>query len=465
LGIIIVASTFVLLLGSVVTQTAVAGTFPGANGKIAFVSNRDGNNEIYVMNLDGSGQKRLTNNPAFDSYPSWSPNGTKIAFTSNRDGNLEVYVMNADGSNQVRLTNDASPDSDPTWAPDGKKIAFVRGDPSVGLSDLYVMDSDGSDIAGLTTTYPDLYEQLTPSWSPDGSKIAFSCYDGTGSSDYAELCMIDSDGSDFTHVLGSCYDNSDSDPSWSPDGSKIAFASRNRDTGCDNDGSGWGMEVLVLTFGSGWKDVLANYHDPYGPDFVQPSWSPDGTKIAFACTFACEEGIGVYVSNADGTNMKRLPALTAADPRPDWGTSPSSATGCENPTITGTENAEVIDGTSGVDIIDAKGGDDTINGLGGNDIICGGGGNDTISGGSGNDTIYGGHGNDNIIGGTGNDELNGGAGSDSLAGNGGNDKLIGSSGNDTLNGKDGVLNNDSLDGGIGIDTCNGNPDPEVNCEI
>ncbi|HDR3891062.1 TPA: PD40 domain-containing protein, partial [Bacillus cereus] len=66
--------------------------------KIAFVSNRDANPEIYVMNPDGSNQTRLTNNPAGDFEPSWSPDGQKITFTSNRDGNPEIYVMNADGS-------------------------------------------------------------------------------------------------------------------------------------------------------------------------------------------------------------------------------------------------------------------------------------------------------------------------------------------------------------------------------
>jgi hypothetical protein len=73
--------------------------------KIAFVSNRDGNFEIYVMNADGSKQKRLTNNPGFDGVPSWSPDGKEIAFASDRDRNHEIYVMNADGSAQKRLTS------------------------------------------------------------------------------------------------------------------------------------------------------------------------------------------------------------------------------------------------------------------------------------------------------------------------------------------------------------------------
>src|SRR5206468_6980810 len=94
-----------------------AGTFPGVNGKIAFASGRDGNFEIYVMNADGSGQTRLTNNAAADGEPDWSPEGTKIAFTSLRDVNEEIYVMNSNGSGQTNLSNNAAFDFGPSWSP------------------------------------------------------------------------------------------------------------------------------------------------------------------------------------------------------------------------------------------------------------------------------------------------------------------------------------------------------------
>ena len=84
---------------------------------IAFSSNRDGNFEIYVMKADGSQQTRLTNNPAFENRPSWSPDGERIAFISDRDGNREIYFMKADGSQQTRLTNNSAFDARPMWRP------------------------------------------------------------------------------------------------------------------------------------------------------------------------------------------------------------------------------------------------------------------------------------------------------------------------------------------------------------
>src|SRR2546426_407431 len=100
--------------------------FPGVNGKIAFDSNRDGNEEIYVINPDGTGETRLTNNPASDFSPTWSPDGTKIAFVSFRDGFSAIYIMNADGTGQTRITNNPEGDSEPDWSPNGTKIAFAK---------------------------------------------------------------------------------------------------------------------------------------------------------------------------------------------------------------------------------------------------------------------------------------------------------------------------------------------------
>lgn len=93
-----------LVLVGTFTPTRPMAAATNATERIAFVSNRDGNNEIYVMNVDGKSQTRLTTNAADDGEPAWSPDGTRIAFVSDRDGNREIYVMNVDGKNQTRLT-------------------------------------------------------------------------------------------------------------------------------------------------------------------------------------------------------------------------------------------------------------------------------------------------------------------------------------------------------------------------
>ena len=114
-------------------SAAEVGAFQGVEplpDRITFYSNREGNNEIYAMNVDGSGQKNLTRHYSEDRSPSWFPDAGKITFYSNRDFNFDVYIMDADGGNQTNLTRHPNADTLPAWSPDGTKIAFfptVRG--------------------------------------------------------------------------------------------------------------------------------------------------------------------------------------------------------------------------------------------------------------------------------------------------------------------------------------------------
>ena len=133
-----------------------------AAGQIAFTSERDGDQEIYLMHADGSGVTRLTNNPARDFWPVWSSDGTKIAFHSERDGNGEIYVMNADGSNPLNLTNNPGWDGFGAWSPDGTKIAF-NSERDNGNGEIYVMNADGSGLRNLTNNPA---ADLAPAWRP-----------------------------------------------------------------------------------------------------------------------------------------------------------------------------------------------------------------------------------------------------------------------------------------------------------
>jgi len=273
---------------------------PTPCGKIAFVSNRDGNYEIYVMDADGSNQTRLTNNSANDLEPSFSADGSKIAFVSDRDGNDEIYVMNADGSNQTRLTNNTATDFFPSFSADGSKIAFASNRDL--NSEIYVMNADGSNQTRLTNNSA---IDTMPSFSPDGSKIAFrSLRDGNS----GEIYVMGADGSNQTRLTNNTV--VDWDPSFSPDGTKIAFS--------EGDANGFDHIYVMNADGSS-QTQLTN-----GPvEYQDPSFSPDGSKIAFV-SFG-DGNTDIYVMDANGSNQTRLTNNTVADDRPSFGGCPLAA--------------------------------------------------------------------------------------------------------------------------------------------
>ena len=280
---------------AVVVLAAIAATpfvqAGGVQNKIAFTSDRDGNPEIYVMNADGSGQTRLTNNGADDRRPAFSPDGTKIAFASDRDGNWEIYVMNADGSGQTRLTNDPAIDHTPAFSPDGTKIAFgARRD---GDYEIYVMNVDGTDQTRLTNSS---LSDWIPMFSPDGLKIVFASWREFND----EIYIMNVDGSGPTNLTNNGA--ADFDPAFNADGSKIAFLS-NRD-------GNW--EIYVMNADGSGQTNLTNS----GTADVDPVFNPDGSMIAF---HSDRDGdYEIYVMNADGTGVTQLTNNMAVDSQPSY---------------------------------------------------------------------------------------------------------------------------------------------------
>lgn len=169
--------------------------------KIAFVSTRDTNPQIYVMEPNGTNVVRLTHSSGVDAQPAWSPDGTRIAFATDRDGNDEIYVMNADGTNPTNLTNAESIDVLPAWSPDSSKIAF-QSDRAIDFA-VWVMNADGSNPVQLASSSP---RSGAPSWSPDGTRIL---YEQEG-----DIWVMNSDGSDKIRITSSAHD--DGLPRWRP---------------------------------------------------------------------------------------------------------------------------------------------------------------------------------------------------------------------------------------------------------
>ena len=264
-------------------------TVTATEGKIAFVSNRDGDREIYVMDTDGMNQINLTNNPDWDEQPSWSPDGKKIAFVSNRDGNSEIYVMEANGANPVRLTNNFGEDYEPSWSLDGRRIAFVSN--RDGNSEIYVMEANGRNQTNRTNN-PN--NDWNPAWSPDSSKIAFVSNRDT---DW-EIYVMDANGRNQINLTNNS--NTDYQPSWSPDGRKIAL---NRDAG-----------GLIYVMDANGATPIRLTDNPRGD--YEPSWSPDGRKIAFMSNR--DGNSEIYVMDANGGNQINLTNNPSEDYEPSW---------------------------------------------------------------------------------------------------------------------------------------------------
>jgi Tol biopolymer transport system component len=356
--------------------------------------------EIWVMNADGTGQTRLTQGNggpdetnSFDTDPAFSGDGTRIVFTREpagevQDANQDIWIMNADGSGQTQLTEHPGDDFEATVSPNSQLIAYSRefvgdtdedaeaegsGDARAAMTgediDIATMNIDGSNEAIHPDSDFGQFDDEAPNFFPDGSRIAFARCDAT------EFCIFDADIFSFATAGGSVAqltdedgvesdDYFDEDPAYSPDGARLVFS------------RGLGG------FGFAGDDPSAQSESLGGQITLTGSSGGTGTALT------------------DGFNPDWQPISQANRTQSCYGRTATIVGTGKDETIIGTPGNDVIKGKKGDDVIKGKKGDDIICGNRGDDRLFGGRGEDTLIGGKGRDFLKGGSGADQVFGGT-----------------------------------------------------------------
>jgi Tol biopolymer transport system component len=265
-----------------------------AGGRIAFSGDPSVHSNVYTINPGGTGRRQLTHVGAAQAAgaPDWSADGAKIVYMSNQTGDYRIWVMNADGSAQRRLTDDPGfADLDPAWSPDGTRILFSRCDDHVGFilaCDLEVMNAAGGGMRRLAGGH---WTYMRGQYSPDGRRIVVGADRGGLLS---ALWVMRSDGTGLHRITRPSLEAFW--PGWSPDGRRIVFT----DNCCQGGSNIW----TVRPDGTGLRELTQ-----FGPMPLQggfASYSPDGRRIVLQYNVKCPaRGICqyFYVMNADGTGL------------------------------------------------------------------------------------------------------------------------------------------------------------------
>jgi TolB protein len=258
--------------------------------KIVFVSNRDGSDELYMMDYDGHNQTRITFNNIKDYMPSWSADGRKIAYTAYRQEKAGLYILDLDQGKR-KIVFDQGTSFGSNFSPDGKKLAFCSTEDESN-PEIYVAKSDGTSIKRLTFNKA---IDTAPSWSPTNREIAFTS-DRSGS---PQIYIMDAEGSNVRRCsFGGTYHDG---PAWSPTGDRIIYVSRVEAV----------FDLYVLNLRT---EQIIKLTEGYSRN-ESPCWSPDGRHIIFSSNRV--GSIQLYSIDYDGANLRRLTSK-GENKLPDW---------------------------------------------------------------------------------------------------------------------------------------------------
>ncbi|PJF42355.1 MAG: hypothetical protein CUN50_04390, partial [Candidatus Thermofonsia Clade 1 bacterium] len=272
---------------------------------ILFVSDYEGNREIYAIRPDGSNLRRLTYDPAEDVSPAWSPDKTRIAFASRRSGNFDIYVMDSNGGNVRQVTRNMGRVSSPTWSPDGRRIAFISD--RTGSSEIFIISVDGGAPQQVTrSTISNRSRVLTPAWSPDGGRIAYSSDRGSG---ILTIHVVDLRGRKLYEYLSLSESDEAVSPSWSGDG-RLAFA-------VNSDGF---ADIITIDFSN---DDLQLIMTLPNKQVQSLSWSPDSQQLVYITRSQGQSDMAIIDVSSQG--ITQLPSYQSTVMDVSWGALPLMA--------------------------------------------------------------------------------------------------------------------------------------------
>jgi TolB protein len=256
------------------------GEPPIFTSKVAFVSNRDGNDELYMMDYDGHNQTRLTFNKIKDYMPAWSADGRTLAYTAYQGETAGLYLLNIYEQTRTPVF-DKGTCAAASFSPDGRWLAFASTQDRSN-TDIYLARADGTGVRRLTFS-PSV--ETAPTWSPTGREIAFTS-DRGGT---PQIYIMDAEGSNIRRrSFGGNYHDG---PAWSPTGDRICYVSRVESV----------FDLYVLDLRS---DQIIKLTEGYARN-EYPAWSPDGRHIIFQSNRITGE-VQLFSIDYDGANLKRL---------------------------------------------------------------------------------------------------------------------------------------------------------------